>query len=64
LVSWLTSMLTKVSYHQDGSNTSFVGPQTSRPKHPLCIHIHDPMISVSWKHNRTGIKYIICYSTE
>ena len=24
-----------------------VGPGTSCPKHPLCILIHDPMISVS-----------------
>jgi hypothetical protein len=50
LPSWLTPMLTKVSYSQDGSDTNYVGTPDYPSGIPDMHTIHDPMISVSWIH--------------
>jgi hypothetical protein len=50
LPSWLTPMLTKVCYSQDGSDTNSVGTPDYPSGIPDMHTIHDPMISVLWIH--------------
>jgi hypothetical protein len=48
--SYLTPMLTKVSYSHDGSDANSVGTPDYPSGIPDMHPIHDPMISVSWIH--------------
>jgi hypothetical protein len=47
LLSYLTPMLTKVSYSQDGSDTNSVGTPVYHSAIPVMHTTHDPMISLS-----------------